>query len=229
MAILGESTITKLTVNTIDTQNNNTTNLGSNLKTILLNSIYPIGSIYVYSGQNRKGYCPIFDTLGGSWTEITGKFLYASDAAHPINTTGGSAKGYLLDHTHGAVGSQGISKWTTYAGTHSHQLSIEDNDTPHSTQDKNDRRRLNTTNFTEYGSITYAWTTDDIRSSKDVYIQPTGSHDHKVEISANDIKTNTNTTSVNSVLGNKITTNTSDKDNANMPPYLVVQMWKRVA
>lgn len=57
----------------------------------LLELIYPIGSIYMKKGTGTTSVCPIQQTLGGTWTRIENRFLYASEGEQGIGTTGGSA------------------------------------------------------------------------------------------------------------------------------------------
>lgn len=57
----------------------------------LLDLIYPIGSIYMKKGTGTTSVCPIQQTLGGTWTRIENRFLYASEGEQGIGTTGGSA------------------------------------------------------------------------------------------------------------------------------------------
>ena len=95
-------------------------------KQSLLDLLYPIGSVYVYSGS-RDGLniitangdtwceCPIIKTLGGTWKPIEDHFLYAGNQAVPeatetaaynaLNYDGGSNEAYIVDHTHVINGS----------------------------------------------------------------------------------------------------------------------------
>ena len=57
----------------------------------LLDLIYPKGSIYMKKGTGTTSVCPIQQTLGGTWTRIENRFLYASEGEQGIGTTGGSA------------------------------------------------------------------------------------------------------------------------------------------
>lgn len=56
----------------------------------LLDLIYPKGSIYMKKGTGTTSVCPIQQTLGGTWTRIENRFLYASEGEQGIGTTGGS-------------------------------------------------------------------------------------------------------------------------------------------
>ena len=94
MTILGKSTITeiescdKATITEVDATTLNATNLtmgnldfgaGGDAKTVLLDLIYPVGSIYVYQeGNSAPNTCPVANTLGGTWEKIEDRFLYSS-------------------------------------------------------------------------------------------------------------------------------------------------------
>lgn len=50
----------------------------------LFNKIYPIGCLYWSSNPTNPS-----QLFGGTWTQISGKFIYAADTNHTVNTTGG--------------------------------------------------------------------------------------------------------------------------------------------
>lgn len=52
----------------------------------ILDLIYPVGSIVQYTDASIDPGT----LLGGTWTRIQGKFLFAADSGHAIGTTGGS-------------------------------------------------------------------------------------------------------------------------------------------
>lgn len=88
-------------------------------KQSLLDLLYPIGSVYVYSGSRDKltiitangdtwCECPIRQTLGGTWVPIEDHFLYAGNQAvskttayNALGHEGGSNEAYIVEHTHG--------------------------------------------------------------------------------------------------------------------------------
>lgn len=55
-----------------------------NLKTDIINTIYPIGSIYISTNSTSPAIL-----FGGSWVAISGKFLLAADNTHVANSIGG--------------------------------------------------------------------------------------------------------------------------------------------
>jgi len=144
MTILGKSTITeiescdKATITEVDTTTLNATNLtmgnldfgaGGDAKTVLLDLIYPVGSIYVYQeGNSAPNTCPVANTLGGTWEKIEDRFLYSSSKAAKYGLRGGSAKGYLIDHDHQvSLPTSDITIDTRDAGSHKHSLMVNKN------------------------------------------------------------------------------------------------------
>lgn len=57
------------------------------LKSALLNSVYPVGSIYM-SANNVSPQT----FLGGTWQQIQGQFLLAASSSYPAGSTGGAAE-----------------------------------------------------------------------------------------------------------------------------------------
>ena len=55
----------------------------------LLDLIYPIGAIYMEKDTRSHSVCPIQQTLGGTWTRIENRFLYASENGQGLGNTGG--------------------------------------------------------------------------------------------------------------------------------------------
>lgn len=56
------------------------------LKSLLLDMIYPVGSIYISAGNVSPQ-----TFLGGTWQQIQGRFLLAADDAYTAGSTGGEA------------------------------------------------------------------------------------------------------------------------------------------
>ena len=109
----------------------NITNLQSTLNnkletSDLLDLIYPIGSIYMEKDTTSHSVCPIQLTLGGTWTRIENRFLYASEGGQGVGSTGGSetvtltaAQSGVPAHGHGM------------AHTHNHRHTMSRRDTYH--------------------------------------------------------------------------------------------------
>ena len=91
--------------------------LENGMKSMLLNLFYPIGSIYTYlpNPDSEGNYpavseCPIKATLGGTWTQINGRFLVAAGQEQDkennsgLNLSAGDKGGrkdaVVVEHTH---------------------------------------------------------------------------------------------------------------------------------
>lgn len=112
--------------------------LKSGMKSMLLNLFYPIGSIYTYlpNPDSEGNYpavseCPIAATLGGTWTQIKGRFLVAAgqdeDSELNLNAgdTGGSKDAVAVSHTHTAIAyynTAGLTTGNTYKNDNSSKL-----------------------------------------------------------------------------------------------------------
>ena len=74
------------------------------LKSLFINSIYPIGSIYTSISSTNPS-----TLFGGTWEQIKDTFLLASGSVYSAGSTGGEAAHTLTaiempSHTHGAWG-----------------------------------------------------------------------------------------------------------------------------
>ena len=100
--------------------------LEGGMKSMLLNLLYPIGSIYTYLPNTdyngtypNISECPIKATLGGTWTQIKGRFLVAAgqeqdkDNNSGLNLSagdkGGSKDAVAVSHTHTAKSNEASS------------------------------------------------------------------------------------------------------------------------
>ena len=96
--------------------------LEKGMKSMLLNLFYPIGSIYT-STELKDGKCPIEETLGGTWTQINGRFLVAAGQEQDkennsgLNLSagdkGGSKDAVAVSHTHSATSENNTAGLTT--------------------------------------------------------------------------------------------------------------------
>lgn len=75
-----------------------------------LNSVYPIGSIYISVNSTDPG-----TLFGGTWQQIKDRFLLSAGDTYAAGTSGGSAKATLPSHTH-TVGSNGYQLWGAKKG-----------------------------------------------------------------------------------------------------------------
>ncbi|MBR2247047.1 MAG: hypothetical protein IJ880_08495 [Bacilli bacterium] len=92
-------------------------------KSELLDLIYPIGAIYISATSTSPA-----TLFGGTWEQIEGKFLLASDTNYEAGTTGGSATvtletTNLPSHIH-SVGAHAhsLNSHTHSVGAHAHSL-----------------------------------------------------------------------------------------------------------
>ena len=75
-----------------------------------LNSVYPIGSIYMSVNSADPG-----TLFGGTWERIKDRFLLSAGDTYAAGNTGGSAKATLPSHTH-TFGSGGYQIWGAKIG-----------------------------------------------------------------------------------------------------------------
>ena len=93
-------------------------------KSELLDLIYPIGAIYISATSTSPA-----TLFGGTWEQIEGKFLLASDTNHEAGTTGGSETVTLTTaempaHTHNGPSHTHTGPSHTHSGpSHTHNLS----------------------------------------------------------------------------------------------------------
>lgn len=76
-----------------------------------LNSVYPIGSIYMSVNSADPG-----TLFGGTWERIKDRFLLSAGDTYSAGNTGGSAKATLPSHKH-TFGSGGYQMWGAKIGT----------------------------------------------------------------------------------------------------------------
>ena len=182
----------------------------------LLDLIYPIGSIYM-DKEVGQTVCPIELTLGGTWTRIEEKFLYASPNGQGVGTTGGSADAVVVEHNH-----------TQKSHNHT-QNSHNHTQNGHSHGTGNSTNKYFITSSTNGLDITNS--KKNATSGTDgylVYSTATGS-----------IGEYTSTQSVTATNQSQTATNqaTTAENNAtgesgtgkNMPPYVIVNVWERTA
>ena len=226
------------------------------LKKLLLDLTYPVGSVYTYSGdeitnteriwiggsdqigsvvsnsdpknvnQQTQPKCPIKSTLGGLWVQITGRFLLAAgktsgtEKVYNINNAGGSKDMMLLNHKHD-VGDTTVGvkvkneelkgSFTTLRGNMG-DATIS-GDTTGSIK-------------TRVSDSSDEWDTNacTVVNRKKYKLSIEASHKHDLEISPHNHKMTDPITATTE--DQKFCTN--DPRDKNMPPYLVVYMWKRV-
>ena len=83
-------------------------NLLAEYKSEILNSLYPIGTIYLTTSTNGVGSSSPASWLGGTWERIQDRFLIGAGGSYSLGATGGSATHTLTvnempSHTHDLV------------------------------------------------------------------------------------------------------------------------------
>ena len=168
---------------------------------------YPIGSYYFTSDARN----PSEILGGGTWEKLEeGRFLMASGDGYPAGSKGGEATHTLTESempSHSHSGDAELSGSTYSGGSHSHSASFT-NGSASSTGAHSHSYSVPSFTASSWGSNKHS-AGDGGTASKTT--GSAGAHSHNVS----------GTVTVNS--------NGSGQAHNNMPPYLSVYMWKRVA
>lgn len=174
----------------------------------LLGEVYPVGSIYMSTANVSPTAL-----FGGTWVKIEGRFLLCSSSAYPLGSTGGSANATLPAHTHtvnltsGTAGEHVHSASTSIGSSGLHQHTIDSIGYPGS----------GSVTVARIGYVNGAGNTHSPKT------ESAGSHTHSATTNIVAAGSHTHT-----VTGSTASTGYS-ANGANMPPYLVVNMWRRTA
>lgn len=160
---------------------------GKLLKQLILDSTYPVGSIYM--SVNSTSPATLF---GGTWSQLQNRFLLGAGSSYTAGNTGGAATVTLTTaqmpaHTHTFTGSSA----TTSSDSHTHTVPNTKGDNSGS------------------GNKCESWSS----ASESGRTVTTSSDSHTHTVTAKGTNANTG----------------RDGSHNNMPPYLVVYMWKRTA
>ena len=173
----------------------------------LLNKIYPIGSIYISTVNTSPN-----DLFGGTWVQLQDKFLIGAGNTYELGTIGGEASHTLTtdeipSHTH----TQNAHTHTQLA--HHHKL-LTNNIWSSNAVGLHD-------NAANIGSYTTRGVAGVEQSGGGAYYAEYSSIDNNLYVS-------TEQPTINTTIATNQNTGGGQAHN-NMPPYLAVFMWKRIA
>lgn len=211
------------------------------LKAVLLDTLYPIGSVYIsaYASIDTTStvaedkVCPIHNTLGGTWERITDRFLYAvsntvnsnyygtqklteDNKYYSVSGVGGTTDAVLLKHSHTVT-------WNN-TGAHNHTVSSADLKGKLYTHALSDNEHV----WNAEGVFAGSGQVSEWSDTQPLSVDKNNSR-HWPSI-INFSSTHTHTISggghVHDITLSSTGDATSLKDK-NMPPYMLVYMWKR--
>lgn len=196
-----------------DTITRDTTDTLSDDSTInaIANIIYPVGSIYM--SANDVNPSVLFG--GGTWEKIEGKFLLSSyGSTYTLGSTGGEANHTLTvdempSHTH----TQNAHTHTQNAHNHSQNSHNHTQNAHYHAMTGNKTCGLQSGSYLRVGSIRSAEGSKNTNSTTATNKATTATNNSATA-------TNQNATATNQNTGKGYAHN-------NMPPYIVVHMWKR--
>ena len=217
--------------------------VGTDIKTLLLDLIYPVGSIY----QSIKDVSPA-TFLGGTWTKLSGQFLKAAADGDTVNTVSGTS----YNTTNGGSAAAWNHNHTILKGNFQHvhgagELTISSVQTPHKHNVTDWLKDSGSDKISLTGQRKLTATDND--GKKFLYTNKNGAiarmSETGVEYAYNGSGTITDehpthnhnlsgTTATNTVNNDKSTETNGGNNNltanvANLPPYLNVYMWVRTA
>lgn len=161
--------------------------------------IYPVGSIYL--SVNNTNPSTLF---GGTWEQIKDKFLLASGDTYSNGATGGSADSVVVSHNH-------------TQNSHNHTQNAH----KHGTGSSSLTSFLITNKNIAVNGDSRTWPSKASSTLHLVYAPDGGSIEEAVG-TANTTATNNATTATNNAVG-------ESGSGKNMPPYLVVNIWRRTS
>lgn len=189
-------------------------------KNDVYNLIYPVGSIYL--SVNSVDPSTLF---GGTWEKIKDTFLLSSGDTYSIGSTGGNSSttleiANLPSHNHtGTTGNQSAGHTHSYSGTTSSNGS-HTHDLYNRTWGWGDTGASESVQASvQAGYWGRNALTDRSNHSK---TKSSGSHTHTFSGTTDGISANHNHNFTTSSVG-------SAESFSNMPPYLTINVWKRVA
>ena len=237
----------------------NTFSLGSaskrwkiNDQEITFNTIYPIGAVYISVTE-----CNPEQLFGGTWEQITGRFLLACDTTYTNGSTGGSATmshTHTIAHTHTQVATTSGGPSNNTSGGNNNATAGPSNNTSGSTTLSASQipQHIHKTDYLttkEGGNSGFGLTSTSAYADR-VLVYSTASnthntyggnggggghthtlssHTHTMSSHTHTLSSHTHSTSATTTgEASNATTSAASNDN-NMPPYLAVYMYKRIA
>lgn len=219
----------------------------------LWNAVYPIGAIYMSTSSTSPS--TLFP--GTTWTQITDRFLLAAGSSYSAGNTGGSASTTLATanlpkHTHSFSATSGTqsANHTHSVGAHSHGLNSHTHGIPalsgSTTSTGEHTHQLSFYNYnggigTVTGGFNFTYNTAGWFNTQGNYVRQ-GGHSHNISTTASTSDAASGSTANSSAFtsGSNSANHThsvsgttgetgSGTSFTNLPPYLVVYMWKRTA
>lgn len=180
----------------------------------IFDKIYPVGTIYISTGATSPALL-----FGGQWEQIKDRFLLAAGSTHALSSTGGEETHTLTtsempSHTH--IGS------SASAGAHAHSRGTQDITGSH----------FFFTNEDYTPAVSGAFTRTTLSTNTDIGAGFQGDGDsNNYTFNFKASNSWTGASSSNGVHTHSITNANTGGGGShnNMPPYLAVNVWKRIA
>lgn len=167
---------------------------------LTLDTIYPVGSIYLAYNSTSPA-----SRFGGTWTQITDKFIVAAGSTYSATSTGGSA---THTHTSAAHTHTTAAHTLTVSEIPSHRHKHPNNGHTFSWGDASSTLWYNSGNMEAASATNNGLTSYQDVNVYTLYTGGGGSHSHG------------NTGS---------TTPGNTGSSSNLPPYLAIYIWRRTA
>lgn len=170
----------------------------------VLNHVYPVGYIYMSMNQVDPG-----TLFGGTWERVKDRFLLASGSEYDAGSTGGSANAIVVNHTHVA------QEHTHTQNAHTHGTNLGDNIGFATYTHNSGVERMKVATSSNSKRYTYGNTSSGSSSASDSGLNWSSRLSNE-QPHINGATVQINDTGV-------------DGTGKNMPPYLAVYVWKRIA
>lgn len=191
------------------------------LKGKMTQVIYPVGAIYMTMNNINPA-----EVFGGTWEKVSGKFLLGSkDGEYAVGSNGGSATQSLTisnmpNHSHSLTtdGEHSHNGTIINNGSHNHTPSVADFNFSVSKDFRNANDDVERVQVALQASGRRAITAQDSNSIGQTRTTSTnGEHTHDITISSSGLHTHS------------VGTTGDGQPYNNMPPYLVVNIWRRIS